>query len=213
MNVNTFYPEDLGTGLRSGQLEINWIVSESGGQHLLIKTYQQTHEEAGLKKGSDRKAFLMSMEGDSYFHNGIEGIYRNVGSCNEDMPREYAIRTLLIKNQSEFLDAKGDWDYEVLVQKNMHDNLELITDMDGNKVNFKDMRKGYSPDHMTYVFNEIDEVTITQEGVTRVRCKRTDADRPWPRKLEEFSMQSTITGRVKSDEPNISNLPKSFPED
>jgi hypothetical protein len=83
--------------------------------HILIKTFIQTDEEAG-GCGENRRVMLDFMEGDSYLHNGTRGVYENVGSCTNS-PREYAVRTILIRNQSDIIDARGDWDYDVLMKK------------------------------------------------------------------------------------------------
>ena len=191
MNTNNkgmpvFYPEDEPRYLRRGQIEIKYISAPAGsGIHVLIKTYIQTDEEAG-GVGDMRRMNLVYCEGNAYYHNGVEGKYEHVGEC-EKAPREFAVRTILIKSLSEVLDAIGDWDYEVLAQKTMHDNLELVVDTSGNAVNLEDTRKGYDPNHVTHIFDEPHEVR-SGNGVTRIIC-------------------STTTGRCKS---NVSNIPQSF---
>jgi hypothetical protein len=138
--MQTVYPEETGLTIRQGQVELTWVKVHSYGQHLLIKTYLQTDEEAG-GRAENRRAMLVMLEGQSYYHNGVEGIYENVGDC-EKAPREFAIRTLLIKSQSDFLDARGDWDYEKLVKRNMHDNLDMVISTNGKATNLKSFRKG-----------------------------------------------------------------------
>ena len=140
LRESTLYPEEeVSYGLRTGQVEVQHVKTRHGGYHILIKTYQQTDEEAG-GRNETRKAMLPYMEGDTYYHNGVSGIYKNVGQC-EKAPKEFAIRTLLIINQSEFLDALGDWDYEILVEKSMQDNLDLVTDGEtGLKTDLKPFR-------------------------------------------------------------------------
>jgi hypothetical protein len=184
-----FYPEDKPHYLRPGQIEIEHIKAPAGsGIRVLIKTYLQTDEEAG-GRGSKRCMNVTHFEGNAYYHNGVEGKYEHVGEC-ERAPREFAVRTILIKSQSEILDACGDWDYNILAQKTMHDNLEPVVDINGNEVNLEDTRKGYDPDHITHIFDEPHEVRI-RNGVTRVIC-------------------GTTPGRFKSDKPNVPNIPQSF---
>jgi hypothetical protein len=158
--LQELYPEETDLTIRQGQVEITWIKLDHG-QHLIIKTYIQTDEESGGRHGN-RKAMLAMLEGQSYYYNGVEGIYENVGDC-EKAPREFAVRTLLIKSQSEFLDAKGDWDYGELAKKSMHDNLDLITSTDGTTVDFKPYRNGPKPNSQWLTFEEVTALCATQK--------------------------------------------------
>jgi hypothetical protein len=151
--MQTIYTEETGLTIRQGQVELTWVKVHTYGQHLLIKTYLQTDEEAGGRAES-RRAMLGMLEGQSYYHNGVEGIYENVGDC-EKAPREFAVRTLLIKSQSEFLDAKGDWDYEELVKRNMHDNLDIVLSPEGVVTDLKPFRKGPQRDGKWLTFEEV----------------------------------------------------------
>jgi hypothetical protein len=122
------YPEDE-DGLRVGQIETVFIVRDTGEVreedpfyldpippfYILIKTYLQTDEEAG-GRGSFRKVMLVRLEGTEYNHNGELGVYEHVGDCTL-APREYAVRTILIKSPDEIITSLGDWDYEKIQEQ------------------------------------------------------------------------------------------------
>lgn len=100
--------------LRNYQTEINWIPEVN---HMIIKTYIQTDEEAG-GRGKDRRVMLTAMAGTVGYWNGIEYQYceAKVGQC-KDAPREYATNTILITSPTNVVILKGDWDYNVLTEK------------------------------------------------------------------------------------------------
>lgn len=137
LESSDFWSRPVGS-LRIGQTEVYYVDAENPPEdqeefyranlknweppptllHIMIKTYVQTDEEAG-GCGKDRRALLSCLEGDTYLHNGKKGVYKNVGGC-QNVPREYAVRTILIRSQSDVIDARGDWDYGVLMERFPH---------------------------------------------------------------------------------------------